>query len=128
MYGLEATMPQYGMKSFTKALACLARYGDELSIVASPADLSLSVTNSSKSAYARIKFYSGFFDRYSVTPQDSHLVATKTDPPAAEGSGAAAAADESPVAVRGEILVKVKSSRVGNPTRTVFFWFAGDLI
>ncbi|KAF9509646.1 hypothetical protein BS47DRAFT_1384310 [Hydnum rufescens UP504] len=112
MYGLEATMPQYGMKSFTKALACLARYGDELSIVASPADLSLSVTNSSKSAYARIKFYSGFFDKYSVTLQDSHLVATKTDPAAAEAGGgaatatAAATADESAVAVRGEILVK----------------------
>ncbi|KDQ18839.1 hypothetical protein BOTBODRAFT_95194, partial [Botryobasidium botryosum FD-172 SS1] len=52
---------------FTRALACLAKYGDELNIQATPDHLALSATNSSKSAYARVRFSSRFFERYEVT-------------------------------------------------------------
>jgi len=44
----------------------LSKYGDELSIYATPERLSLSATNSSKSAYCRIKYEKEFFTRYRV--------------------------------------------------------------
>lgn len=44
----------------------MSKYGDELSIYATPERLSLSATNSSKSAYCRIKYEKEFFTRYRV--------------------------------------------------------------
>lgn len=56
--------------AFTKAITCLSKYGDELSIYATSESLSLSATNSSKSAYCRFKYDSPFFSKYRVgTPQ-----------------------------------------------------------
>lgn len=52
--------------AFTKALICLSKYGDELSIYATPDTLSLSATNSSKSAYCRFKYERQFFSKYKV--------------------------------------------------------------
>ncbi|KAG6885925.1 hypothetical protein C0993_007943, partial [Termitomyces sp. T159_Od127] len=51
---------------FTKALTCLSKYGDELSLYATPDSLSLSATNSSKSAYCRFKYEKLFFTRYGL--------------------------------------------------------------
>lgn len=49
---------------FSKALNCLSKYGDELSIFATSESLSFSATNSSKSAYCRFKYDRAFFSRY----------------------------------------------------------------
>ena len=49
---------------FSKSLNCLSKYGDELSIYATSEFLSLSATNSSKSAYSRFKYDKPFFSRY----------------------------------------------------------------
>ncbi|KAG5647049.1 hypothetical protein DXG03_001419 [Asterophora parasitica] len=52
--------------AFTKALTCLSKYGDELSIYATSDSLALSATNSSKSAYCRFKYERLFFSKYSI--------------------------------------------------------------
>lgn len=59
-------MIAHPMAAFTKALTCLSKYGDELSIHATPDSLALSATNSSKSAYSRFKYERLFFSKYSV--------------------------------------------------------------
>lgn len=50
--------------AFTKALTCLSKYGDELSIYGTPDYLSFSATNSSKSAFCLFKYEKQFFSRY----------------------------------------------------------------
>jgi len=52
--------------AFTKALTCLSKYGDELAIYATEGTLSLSATNSSKSAYCRFKYEKQFFSKYKI--------------------------------------------------------------
>lgn len=52
--------------SFTKALFCLSKYGGELSLQATNDTLSLSATNSAKSAYCRLKYDKQFFSRYNI--------------------------------------------------------------
>jgi cell cycle checkpoint control protein RAD9A len=54
------------LTAFVKALTCLSRYGDELTIYATPDSLSLSATNSSKSAYCRFKYQKGFFSKFKL--------------------------------------------------------------
>ncbi|KAJ3512262.1 hypothetical protein NLJ89_g3623 [Agrocybe chaxingu] len=61
---MQATLDALSLKAFTKALTCLSRYGEELSIYATPEFLSFSATNSSKSAYCRFKYEKQFFSRY----------------------------------------------------------------
>ncbi|KAF8894106.1 Rad9-domain-containing protein [Infundibulicybe gibba] len=64
---MQATLDAFSLKSFTRALSCLSRYGDELCIYASRDSLCFSATNSSKSAYCRFKFKRQFFVKYNVT-------------------------------------------------------------
>ncbi len=52
--------------AFTKALTCLSRYGEELSLYATAEFLSFSATNSSKSAYCRFKYEKQFFSKYNL--------------------------------------------------------------
>ncbi|KAF8070693.1 Rad9-domain-containing protein [Lyophyllum atratum] len=59
------------LAAFTKALTCLSKYGDELSIYAASDSLSLSATNSSKSAYCRFKYERLFFSKYGVLPSQT---------------------------------------------------------
>ncbi|KAF8627811.1 hypothetical protein AX15_004236 [Amanita polypyramis BW_CC] len=49
---------------FAKALLCLSKYGDDLTLHASTDVLALSATNSSKSAYCRFRLAKNFFSRY----------------------------------------------------------------
>ncbi|KAI0031448.1 Rad9/Ddc1, partial [Vararia minispora EC-137] len=49
---------------FTRALTCLTKYGDDLTIYATPDSLSFSTTNSSMSAYCRFRYDKLFFSRY----------------------------------------------------------------
>ncbi|KAJ3984736.1 Rad9-domain-containing protein [Lentinula detonsa] len=63
---MQATFDAHALKPFTRALACLSRYGEELCIYASSETLSLFCTNSSKSAYCRFNFNKEFFSRYRV--------------------------------------------------------------
>lgn len=87
--------------AFTKALTCLSKYGDELFISATQDYLSLSATNSSKSAYCRVKYATPFFSRYSVG--DTHRFnRDEQEDPEAEGSM---------VQVTGQLLTKVRHSR-----------------
>jgi hypothetical protein len=82
---MQATLDGYGLKrepsfqelsdtsgslhaAFTKALTCLSRYGDDLTIYGTPETLSISATNSSMSAYCRFKYSKQFFSRYNVGP------------------------------------------------------------
>lgn len=59
--------------AFTKALTCLSRYGDDLSIYATAETISLSTTNSSKSAYCRFKYTRQFFSKYSVSSPHTYV-------------------------------------------------------
>ncbi|KAF7315398.1 hypothetical protein MIND_00054500 [Mycena indigotica] len=68
---MQATLDASGLKPFTRALACLSRYGDDLAIYATRDALSLSTTNSSKSAYSRFKYTRQFFSKYSVGEPDA---------------------------------------------------------
>ncbi|KAK2467884.1 hypothetical protein APHAL10511_000179 [Amanita phalloides] len=61
---MHAILDLHALKAFTKALLCLSKYGDELTLHASTDVLALSATNSSKSAYCRIKLAKSFFSRY----------------------------------------------------------------
>ncbi|KAE9411190.1 hypothetical protein BT96DRAFT_1027853 [Gymnopus androsaceus JB14] len=61
---MQATFDAHALKSFTRALACLSRYGEELCIYSGPEVLTLFCTNSSKSAYCRFKFNKEFFSKY----------------------------------------------------------------
>ncbi|KAF8578223.1 hypothetical protein K439DRAFT_1247150, partial [Ramaria rubella] len=51
---------------FTKSLTCLSRYSDDVIIQAAPDFLFLSATNSSKSAFCRIKLTSQYFEKLKV--------------------------------------------------------------
>ncbi|KAG7446334.1 uncharacterized protein BT62DRAFT_968065 [Guyanagaster necrorhizus] len=68
---MQATLDAAALKPFTKALTCISRYGDELTLNATPECLSLSATNSSKSAYCRFKYERQFFQKYKVGSPDS---------------------------------------------------------
>ncbi|KAF7361933.1 hypothetical protein MVEN_00538300 [Mycena venus] len=57
--------------AFTRALACLSRYGEDLAIYATSESISLSTTNSSKSAYCRFKYGRQFFSKYNVSTPDA---------------------------------------------------------
>ncbi|KAJ7096368.1 Rad9-domain-containing protein [Mycena epipterygia] len=81
--------PEIHRPAFTRALACLSRYGEDLSIYATPESLSLSTTNSSKSAYCRFKYGRQFFSKYSVGSPDAW-----------------ATADDDNLAVTGQLLTK----------------------
>ncbi|KAG8968385.1 hypothetical protein FRC03_007582 [Tulasnella sp. 419] len=63
---MEAVLAAHALKPFTKALVALSKYGDDLDIHATPDHLSLSSTNSSKSAYGRFRLLPHFFEKYSV--------------------------------------------------------------
>src|SRR5882762_4117195 len=57
--------------AFTRALTCLSKYGDDLSIYATPDVLSFSATNSSLSAYCRFRYGRQFFVKYCVGDKNS---------------------------------------------------------
>ncbi|KAJ7045466.1 Rad9-domain-containing protein [Mycena alexandri] len=86
---MQATLDASALKPFTRALACLSRYGEDLAIYATPDSISLSTTNSSKSAYSRFKYGRQFFSKYSVT-----------------SSGGSHPDEEEEVAVSGQLLTK----------------------
>ncbi|KAJ3554908.1 hypothetical protein NP233_g12328 [Leucocoprinus birnbaumii] len=68
---MQATLDASSLKSFTRAINCLARYGDDLTICAYRDHILLSATNSAKSAFCRFKYEKEFFSRYRVSqPQD----------------------------------------------------------
>lgn len=53
--------------AFTKSLTCLSRYGDDIVIRARADALFLTATNSSKSAFCRVKLTAEFFNTYKVS-------------------------------------------------------------
>ncbi|KAI0954118.1 hypothetical protein AcV7_007440 [Taiwanofungus camphoratus] len=63
---MQAIIDSASLRHLTRSLTCLSRYGDEMTIYATPEILALSSTNSSKSAYCRFKYSKQFFSRYSV--------------------------------------------------------------
>ncbi|KAJ6593856.1 Rad9-domain-containing protein [Mycena capillaripes] len=85
---MQAILDASAVKPFTRALACLSRYGEDLAIYATTEAISLSTTNSSKSAYCRFRYGRQFFSKYSVGPPDAW------------------ANDEDGLAVSGQLLTK----------------------
>ncbi|KZV96348.1 hypothetical protein EXIGLDRAFT_714543 [Exidia glandulosa HHB12029] len=63
---MHATLTAAMIKPFSKALTCLSKYGDELTIRVLPEGLELSTINSSKSAYANVRLLPGLFEQYIV--------------------------------------------------------------
>ncbi|KAL5636831.1 hypothetical protein ACGC1H_000710 [Rhizoctonia solani] len=63
---MQTTLSPTSLRTFTKGLACIARYGDELCLHATPEILTLCATNAAKSAYCGMKFAPEFFDAYHV--------------------------------------------------------------
>ncbi|KDN51069.1 hypothetical protein RSAG8_00698, partial [Rhizoctonia solani AG-8 WAC10335] len=63
---MQTTLSPTSLRTFTKGLACIARYGDELCLHATPEILTLCATNAAKSAYCGMKFAPEFFDTYHV--------------------------------------------------------------
>ncbi|KAL6307276.1 Rad9-domain-containing protein [Sparassis latifolia] len=63
---MQATLDATALKHLTRALICLSKYGDDLTIYATPQTLALSATNSSMSAYCRFKYDKQFFSKYNV--------------------------------------------------------------
>ncbi|KAF8871256.1 Rad9-domain-containing protein [Gymnopilus junonius] len=70
---MQATLDASSLKVLIKSLTCLSKYGDELSIYATPEFLSFSSTNSSKSAYCRFKYDKQFFSRYKLGSFNNEL-------------------------------------------------------
>jgi cell cycle checkpoint control protein RAD9A len=85
---------------FTKALTCLSKFGEELSLAANRDGLVLSTVNSSKSAYARFSFPRDFFQSYQLTTGTAQN---------SQGFSQTQRVDREP---KGELLVKVRSNRV----------------
>jgi hypothetical protein len=66
---VNSTRPRWtelDLLAFTRAINCLTRYGDELTICAYPDYFSLSTTNSAKTAFCRFKYEKEYFSRYKV--------------------------------------------------------------
>ncbi|KAI8996525.1 Rad9-domain-containing protein [Trametes punicea] len=63
---MQATLDSVGLKHWTRALTCLSKFGEDLTIIATPETFALSATNQSLSAYGRFKYAKSFFSRYRV--------------------------------------------------------------
>ncbi|KAI0676048.1 Rad9-domain-containing protein [Trametes maxima] len=61
---MQATIDSTGLKHLNRALTCLSKYGDELTMVATHETFALSSTNQSQSAYGRFKYSKSFFSKY----------------------------------------------------------------
>ncbi|TFY50908.1 hypothetical protein EVJ58_g10835 [Rhodofomes roseus] len=77
---MQATLDASALKQITRALACLSRYGDELTIYATPDTLALSSTSQSQSAFCRFKYRRQFFSRYSLAHAELALDADEVVP------------------------------------------------
>jgi cell cycle checkpoint control protein RAD9A len=78
---------------------CLAKYGDDLTIYATPESLSLSTTNSSLSAYSRFRYDKQFFQRYSTSEGKKNRQSNRNGPYAED-------VDEVQT-VSGQLIIKV---------------------
>ncbi|KAJ2705762.1 hypothetical protein FB645_002143 [Coemansia sp. IMI 203386] len=63
---MEAEIPAASLKSFYKALQCLARIGTDISFEATAGQLMLIGVSASRSAYASFAFQQQFFDAYEL--------------------------------------------------------------
>ncbi|CCO26391.1 hypothetical protein BN14_00414 [Rhizoctonia solani AG-1 IB] len=97
---MQTTLSPTSLRTFTKGLACIARYGDDLCLHATPEVLTLCTTNAAKSAYCGTKFLSEFFESYHVGPKGG----IDTPPELGEPT------------VRGQLLVKTLLSILRHKT------------
>ena len=98
VYDMLHLCPTHDNAALTKALTCISKFGDDLTIVAGAEKLSLCATNSSMSAYCCFKYDKQFFTRYRVNT-------------------APADAFEDAVHVSGQVLVKVRKYFYTHPIR-----------
>ncbi|KAJ1781815.1 hypothetical protein LPJ67_005340 [Coemansia sp. RSA 1938] len=63
---MEVEVPSSSLKTFYKALQCLSRISNDISIEAREDQLELSSVNSARSAFASFTFRRGFFDAYKI--------------------------------------------------------------
>ncbi|KAJ2316225.1 hypothetical protein IWW52_003752 [Coemansia sp. RSA 2704] len=66
---MEAEVPASALKKFYKALQCLSRVSNDISIEAHPEHLELSTVNAARSAFASFTFRRNFFDVYELGRQ-----------------------------------------------------------
>jgi hypothetical protein len=86
--------------AFTRALTCLSKYGDEVTICASPDGLALTATNSSLSAYCRVTYGGQYFTHYTI------------DDDKGKGRSAMDAVGEGPETVAGQLLARVSEHAI----------------
>jgi len=67
---MQASIDASGLKSFTRSLACMSKYSEELYINAIPNSVSFSATNTSLSAYCRFTYDRNFFTKFNVGDRD----------------------------------------------------------
>ncbi|KAI9464830.1 Rad9-domain-containing protein [Russula earlei] len=63
---MQASLDSSGLKSFTRALACVSKYSEDLFINAAPNSVTFSATNSSLSAHCRFTYHRPFFTKFNV--------------------------------------------------------------
>ncbi|CAE6436716.1 unnamed protein product [Rhizoctonia solani] len=97
---MQTTLSPTSLRAFIKGLTCIARYGDELCLHATPEILTLCATNAAKSAYCGMEFKCEFFDSYHVGPKD----------------GVNMALEGKEVTVRGQLLAKTLLSILRHKT------------
>lgn len=67
---MQASIDSSGLKSFTRTLACMSKYSDELFINAISNSVTFSATNASLSAYCRFTYDRSFFTRFNIGDRD----------------------------------------------------------
>lgn len=74
---MQLTIPAHALRDFTRAVVCLAKFGDDLDVAADGAVLKLSTVNLSRSAFAVFIFEASFFSSYAVQPSVAFSVNAK---------------------------------------------------
>ncbi|KAL9235027.1 hypothetical protein vseg_009828 [Gypsophila vaccaria] len=64
---MEVSVSGNALKTFARAINCLAKLGNELAVQASSSQLAFYTLNSSRSAYQSISFKPDFFDVYNIS-------------------------------------------------------------
>ncbi|KAI0299267.1 Rad9-domain-containing protein [Russula brevipes] len=76
---MQASIDASGLKSFTRALACMSKYSDELFINAMPNSVVFSATNTSLSAYSRFTYDRSFFTKFNVGDRNTRESISELD-------------------------------------------------
>ncbi|KAF9649182.1 hypothetical protein BDM02DRAFT_3260512 [Thelephora ganbajun] len=82
---MQATLDPGSLRSFTKGMTCLSKYGDEMYIFAAAECLILSATNIAETSYCRFQYSRVFFTRYNVGQRGSDCPSGSQEPVGVSG-------------------------------------------